>query len=245
MKILLFTNSEDIIRTFKSFDHPENGVIVEVMTYSKLKSISMTDPNDIYVIDDDCFDCLDAAYLDILKEVGADILLFVSDLKRLQLYMKYNIFEYYCNQLSLVRISSSIKRLKAKRDRKKYIQDTLHHKTLVAKTKSEVLLINYDDIYYLTRELTGVKVVTEKRIFILENDFVHLLKIINGPLFQVDRDMIVNFSKVQDIKKLDSGYQLKFRSHIKDVCIGDYIFNNRTFTTTKQNYIIKIIGDIT
>ena len=111
MKILLFSNSESVHDTVLMCQTKDTTLQIKCVKYDRIKSMALTSKQDLYIIDDACIEELDESYLNCLKEIRAEVVVIVSDLKRLSHYIEFNVVEYFCAPVSLMRLATCIQRV--------------------------------------------------------------------------------------------------------------------------------------
>jgi hypothetical protein len=155
MRILLFSNSESLHDTVLMCQTRDVVLKIECVKYDRIKSMALTSKDDLYIIDDECIDEIDEAYLNCLKDIRAEVVVVVPNLQRLSRYIEFSVVEYFCGPISLARITSCIQRICKRKDRLMQISETKKIEHLVIKNKSEVSILDYDTICLMI-EKSGV-----------------------------------------------------------------------------------------
>ena len=245
MRILLFSNSESLHDTVLMCQTRDVALTIECIKYNRIKSIALTSKDDLYIIDDDCLDEIDEAYLSCLKDIRAEVIVVVSNLHRLSHYIEFNVVEYFCGPISLVRMSSCIQRIYKRKDRLMQISEVKKIEHLVIKNKSEVSILDYDTICLMIEKSGVLRVHTCNQMYIIDDTIERLNQIIPDQFFRVDNNAIVNFDKVSGITKVsDEKYKIMFADIKPSVYLTDYMLKTHLEDEIKNNrhkYVVDTI----
>ena len=112
MRVILFTESDDLYRKLNDICLSKDTYIELIrVSYDKVKTLTLTSINDVYIIDDDYYEKIGSVYLEFLKSLKVDLITIVSTLSALEKYMEFNVVEYMYGKVDSLRLRLCLDRL--------------------------------------------------------------------------------------------------------------------------------------
>ncbi len=206
MRVLIFTKKLEYMEQLKRICYEiSSSIYVEQVTDNQMISISLTDKNNLYIIDDNEFSEIDENYLKSVKNLKIEVLVLIDEMKAITKYLGLNLNNYFVSPLDYNQIELSISDayknfLKLKRFTKKI---DISEKFII-KSRAKVIMINYKDILFFEKSNKNVTIHTRREKYHTFESLKSIESKIPKYMFRVHNSYIVNFDHIFDIKEVNS-----------------------------------------
>jgi len=249
MRLLLFSESEELSYIMKGICNlKETCTELVQVSFDRIKTLGLTSKEDVYIIDDAYYETLDPDYLKVLKTLKVDVIILVSDLVSMKRYIGFNVVEYMCKPFESTRIRLCLQRLYKRNAKMNKMHLTKISKKVLVRNKNEVHIVSVKDIYFVKAFLDYVQVYTKDEILISIDNINYYEEMVTDSFFRVDKDVLVNFDKIEYIQKLsDEYYKLSFIELEHSTYMNDFLVESDASSEVQRSrhrYIIETIKKI-
>jgi len=245
MRVLVFSEDKYVVDTIRICDSEEHDVAVLQVNYTKVKSLGMIDTHDIYVFDYRYMANIDSEYMDLLKNLQVEVVVYVDHLDQLKYFLGYNIAAYFCGSISLKKLQDYSQEIYKRYSVMKRIKEAHKRDKVISKNKSEAVVLDIGSINYISRERDLMYYYADNRTYLSEDHFDKVVSMLPDYFVRVDKFIIVNFSKVKEINKISKGkYKIFFENGIHHTYATDYLTEFSSEDVVKKNqesYVIQTI----
>jgi len=245
MRVLVFSEDKYVVDTIRICDSEEHDVSVSQVDYTKVKSLGLIDIHDIYVFDYRYMANIDSEYLDLLKNLQVEVVVYVEHLDQLKSFMGYNIAAYFCGSISLKKLLDYSQEIYKRYFIMKRIKEAHKSDKVISKNKSEAVVLNIGSINYISKERDLMYYYADDRTYLSEDHFDKVVSLLPDYFVRVDQFIIVNFSKVKEINKISKmKYKIFFENGIHHTYVTDYLTKYPSQDIVKKNqesYVIQTI----
>jgi len=246
MRILLFSESDELNYILKGIcDLKESCTELVRVTSDRIKTLGLTSKEDVYIIDDAYYETLDLCYLELLKSIKVDVIVLVSDLKHMKRYIGYNVVEYMCSPFNTTQIRLCLQRIYKRNTTMNKMRLTKISEKILVRNKNEVNIIAITDVYFIRAYSDYVQVYTKKDVYVSIDTIAYYEDRVTDSFFRVDKDVLVNFDKVDCIHKLaEEHYELSFVDLEHPIYMKGFLLESETISEvqrSRQRYVIEMI----
>lgn len=246
MRILLFSESDELNDILKGIcDLKETCTELVQVTFDRIKTLGLTSKEDVYIIDDMYYETLDPHYLELLKSLKVDVIVLVSNLKFMKRYIGYNVVEYMCNPFDATKIRLCLQRIYKRNTTMNKMRLTEISEKILVRNKNEVNIVAIKDVYFIRAYSDYVQVYTKNDVYVSIDTIDYFEDMVTDSFFRVDKDVLVNFDKVDCIHKLAKDYyELNFSDLEHPIYMKDHLLESETISEaqrSRQRYVIEMI----